>query len=186
MHNYEKNNERKIVQLLSQGNTDAFVQVFNQYHDRIYRVAMQYVKSQALSEEIVQDVFMKLWEKREALSQVLNFEAWFITLSKNYILNYLKRMANERNIREKWISEVPQTEEKTDHHIRHAEYTQLMEQALDNLSEQQRMVYTLAREQKLSYEAIGKELSLSPNTVKTHMSRALQSIRAFFKQQDLI
>ncbi len=186
MHTYEKNDERKIVQLLSEGNTDAFVQIFNRYRDRIYLVAMRYVKSQVLSEEIVQDIFMKLWTNRESLSEVLNFEAWFLTIAKNYILSYLKRMAMERTVREKWIEEVPQTEETTDHRIRHAEYSQLLQQALDNLPAQQRLVYTMAREQKLSYKAISKELSLSSNTVKTHMARALQSIRTFFKQQGLI
>ncbi len=175
-----------MLLLLSQGNTDAFAKVFELYKDRVYRVAMQYLKSQVLAEEIVQDTFLRLWDKKGLLPEVINFDAWFMTFCRNYIINYLRRMAYESSVREQWVSELPQTGEDADYPIRQAQYDDLLQEVLGRLSDQQREVYTLAREQKLTYEEIGKKLSISPNTVKTHMARALRSIREFFTEQGLI
>jgi RNA polymerase sigma-70 factor (family 1) len=141
-----------------------------------------YVKSPVIAEEIVQDVFLKLWFQRKNLTEIRSLESWLFTITKNLTLNCLKKIGHEWTAREKWVKENDLSENNTDHKILNAENQQLLHQAIQQLSPQQQQVYKLAKEQGLSYEAIGKQLDISTGTVKTHMARALASIRLFLQQ----
>ena len=176
--------EDVLLALLSEGSEYAFQLLFDRYRNHVYRVAMLYVKSSALAEDIVQDVFLKIWFQRKNLNAISSFESWLYTLTKNFTLNCLKKLAYEWKARTTWTHENIQFEDETDHKIRNTQYRELLLQAIDQLPEQQQKVYYLAKEKGLSYEAIASELFLSPLTVKTHMSRALASIRSFLRKHD--
>ena len=182
MHAEKKYEEFTLLSLLSQGSEYAFQLVFDRYRNNIYTVAMVYVKSPVLAEEIVQDVFLKLWFQRDKLSEIRSLESWLFTLTKNLTLNCLKKNAHEWTAREKWIKQNEQSENNTDHKILNAEYQRLLQQAVNQLSPQQQQVYKLAKEDGFSYDAISEQLFISPLTVKTHMARALASIRLFLQQ----
>jgi len=172
--------ESTLLALLARDSEYAFQLIFDRHRDHIYKVAMLYVKSPGMAEEIVQDVFLKLWIHRRNLPQLHSLESWLYTLTRNITLNYLKKLANEWTVRDKWRKQSQQSENTADHKIRDNEYQRLLQQAIDSLPEQQKQVYRLSREQGLSYEAIGRQLNISPLTVKTHMARALAAIRSFF------
>jgi RNA polymerase sigma-70 factor (family 1) len=174
---YEHNN---VLNLLAEGSEYAFQLVFDSYKNRIYNLALTYLKSPVLAEEIVQDTFLKLWFQRQNLAGVNSLEAWLVTVSKNLTINYLKKIAHEWGAKKDLISGL--VENNTDFKVRHAESALLFQKALDALPTQQRTIYQLAREERLTYERIGEKLSISPLTVKTHMARALASIRMFLKK----
>jgi RNA polymerase sigma-70 factor (ECF subfamily) len=178
----EKYEESKLLELLAQNSEHAFQLIFNRYRNKIYRVTNLYVKSPEVAEEIVQEVFLKLWLQRSSLSEIRSLESWLFILTKNHVFNYIKKLAHEWKIREKWMKEAPQMEDSADHRIRDTQYKELIAQAVSNLPVQQKLIYKMGKEEGLSYEAIGNKLSISPLTVKTHMARALQAIRNFLKQ----
>lgn len=169
--------------MLAQDSEYAFQLLFDRYRNRIYRVAISYVKSPILAEEIVQDVFLKVWFQRKEIRMLRSFEAWLFTVSKNYILNYLKKLAGEWKARENWIMQLDPSENNTDARIRTEQFRQLIQEAITQLPEQQQRVYKLAKEEWLSYEDIALRLNISPLTVKTHMARALEAIRSFLRRQ---
>jgi len=174
--------EYALTALLREDSEHAFQLLFERYHQRIYRVAMVYVKSPALAEDIVQDVFLKVWFQRKTLPELISFESWMHTVARNVTLNCLKKQVYEWKARSAWGKEGRPYEEAADRATLDAEYREMHLQAIRQLPEQQRKVYDLARNKGLSYEDIAAELSLSPLTVKTHMSRALASIRAYLKK----
>ncbi len=163
----------------------SFQLIFNQYSNKVYRLALLYLKASDAAEEILQEVFLKLWSNREKIEGLNSPEAWLRTVTKHAILNHLKKRANETIAIKKFTKDLLRTANDTDYKIRGAQYLELVQQAIQELSVQQKTVYILAREHELSYEQIGALLSLSPLTVKTHMSRALSSIRQFFKHKDM-
>ena len=177
----KQNEESTLLSLLAQDSEYAFQVLFDQYRNHIYKVAMMYVKSPVIAEEIVQDVFLKLWFQRKYITEIRCLESWFFTLTKNLTLNCMKKIAHEWMAREKWIKQSDLSENTTDYKILNAEYQQLFQNAIGYLSPQQQQVYRLAKEEGLSYDAISKHLSISPLTVKTHMARALSSIRQFLQ-----
>jgi RNA polymerase sigma-70 factor (family 1) len=178
----KKYEESTLLSLLAQDSEYALQLVFDRYRNVIYKVAMIYVKSPVIAEEVVQDVFLKLWFQRKHLREIRSLESWLFVLTKNLTLNCLKKIAHEWTSRENWIKQNDLSENTADSKILNAEYQGLLQRAIKNLSTQQQQVYKLAKEQGLSYEAISKQLSISPGTVKTHMARALASIRLFLRQ----
>lgn len=182
MQSEKKYEESTLLSLLAQNSEYAFQLVFDRYRNNIYKVAMMYVKSPVIAEEIVQDVFLKLWFQRKHLTEIRSLESWFFTLTKNLTLNCMKKIAHEWTAREKWIKQNGLSENNADDKILNAEYQQLFQQAIAHLSPQQQQVYKMAKEQGLSYDAISRQLCISPLTVKTHMARALASMRLFLQQ----
>lgn len=178
----KKYEESTLLSMLSQDSEYAFQLLFDRYRNNTYKVALMYIKSPVLAEEIVQDVFLKLWYQRKNLLEIRSLENWLFTLTRNLTFNCIKKVAHEWKAREKWLDLNVLSENTTDHKLLNKEYHELLQQAIDNLSPQQQQVYKLAKEECLSYEAISEHLSISPLTVKTHMARALASVRLFFQQ----
>jgi len=172
--------------MLAQDSEYAFQLLFDRYRNRIYQVATLYVRSPILAEEVIQDVFLKVWFHRREITALRSFEAWLFTVSKNHILNCLKKQAGEWKARETWLRQTENSENNTDSRIRTAQFHQLLQEAIHKLPAQQQRVYRLAKEENLSYEDIARRLDISPLTVKTHMSRALETIRCFLAGQGML
>jgi len=180
---FEKNHTTApLTVLLSQDSEHAFQLIFKQYSKKVYAVALMYLKASQAAEEILQDVFLKLWKHRKSMAGTVSLEAWLYTVTKNSILNSLKKQAYETVAKNKFAKQIIDTENATDHKIRDAQYHQLIQEAIANLSRQQQLAFTLAKEEGLTYQQIGTKLSLSSLTVKKHISRALHSIRQFLNE----
>jgi RNA polymerase sigma-70 factor (ECF subfamily) len=181
-----KYEDSQLIALLSDDSEYAFQLLYDRHRRRIYQTALRYLKSPSLAQEVVQDVFLKLWFYRKDLKADRSLEAWLYSLAKNNVLNRLKKIANEWKAKNdlRVVSEafVDNVEDK----LLDSQYKELLALAISKLSEQQRHVFILARNEKLTYAEIGEKLNISPLTVKTHMSRALDSIRNFFSDYGII
>jgi RNA polymerase sigma-70 factor (ECF subfamily) len=181
-----KYEESKLIALLADDSEYAFQLLYDRHRKRIYQTALRYLKSPILAQEVVQDVFLKLWFNRKNLKTDQPVEAWLHTITKNNLLNRIKKIANEW----KAIKGVSQVSEKSvdniENDMQSAQYNELLQRAIDQLPEQQQKVFTLARYHQLTYVEIGERLDISPLTVKTHMSRALDSIKTFFADHGII
>ena len=105
MESENKYEETTLLSLLSEDSEYAFQLIFDKYRNHTYKVAMMYVKSPVIAEEIVQDVFLKLWFQRKNLKEIRSLESWLFTLTRNLTFNCLKKIAYEWTAREKWIRE---------------------------------------------------------------------------------
>lgn len=177
--------EKELLNRLAGGDENAFVTLFNAYQDYIFKVVYQFVKSQALAEELVQDIFLKVWQERQKLPHVQHFQNWLFILARNHLLRYLHRMALERKVRRVWTDERPLNENSTDYKLRNSQFNELLQETISNLPPQQQAVLRLAKEQYLTYEEIAQRLSISPNTVRIHMSKALEAVRRALKDKGI-
>lgn len=175
--------EEQLLEMLVSNSEYAFKIIFETHRNRIFKLAMRYLKSPVLAQEVVQDVFMKLWTKRNTIKTTTPVEGWLVTVAKNDILNRIKKLANEwkalNHLKASQVFEDNSTQEK----IENADYDLILKEALGCLTEKQLQVYSLARQNNLSYLQIAEHLEISPLTVKTHMSRALCHIRSFLNSQ---
>lgn len=94
-HNEQSYEEAKLVALLADDSEYAFQLLFDRHRNRIYQTAILYLKSPVLAQEVVQDIFLKLWFERRNLRKDLPLEAWLFSIAKNNLLNRLKKVANE-------------------------------------------------------------------------------------------
>lgn len=174
-----KYEESKLISLLGKDSEYAFQLMYDRYRNRIYHTAIRYLKSPVLAQEVVQDVFLKLWLERKNLKPGQPVEAWLHTVAKNNLLNRIKRIATEWKALHQFQLMTPKNDNSTGDRLEDAQYKQLLQQALLELPAQQQKVFYLARQEQLSYQEIGERLGISPLTVKTHMARALSHIRDY-------
>lgn len=177
--------EKELLDSLAKGDEEAFSVIFNHYQDHIFKVALNFVKSHGVAEEMVQDIFLKVWEKRSSLYELANFQNWLFIISRNYLINYLKKIALDETTRSAWVKEMPLFENSTDYKLREARFSTLLQKIISTLPNQQQQVFLLARNQFLSYAEIAEKLAISANTVRIHMSRALASIRRSLNEEGI-
>ena len=172
------NDEKKLILLLGESDKDAFTEIFDYYRDRIFSRTMRFLKSQALAEEIVQDVFLKIWLKRSELQHVQSLHAYISSMANNLIIDRLKNLSYETTARNE-LSKRQRNIEDTDYLLRQHEYQQLIQDAINLLPTQQKQVYELAKTAGMNQQAIAEKMHLSRLTVKKHMAKALQFIRKY-------
>lgn len=165
--------------MVAAGNELAFKQLFLKYHQQLGTHIIRITKSMDLAEEIVQDVFLKIWMNREALSEVHNFKAYLFVISKNHTLNCLRKLSRERNhlniCEEKYMMSL--TADNGDLNS----YHNILDQAIDRLPPQQQRVYLLSRHERLRYAEVANRMNISHESVKKYLRIANASIIAFVK-----
>lgn len=172
-------NDKELLLRVSVGDTNAFTTLFHQYKDKVYSIAFKITGSASIAEEVVQDVFEKLWTKREALPNVEHFTAWFNTIIRNHLFTLVKRSIAREARETTYASTNIAFQQQADQKILLKEAEELLEKALYTLPPQQKKVYRLIKEDGMKKEEVASQLNLSPETVKAHLSKAVKSIRAY-------
>ena len=177
-------NEHRLLRQLAEGDESAFVEIFNYYRQQVFKVAFLYLKSETVAEEMVQEVFLKVWQSREKLPSIERFQDWFFIIARNLITSHLRKMARDQKMRLQWTQERPQFDKEADEKLHSRELSEILNQAVSSLPPQQQAVFRLAKDEMLTYHAIAEKLGISPHTVRTHMSRALDTLRTYLEGND--
>lgn len=176
MRTHKPYDEKKILELLAQGSEYAFAELFDHYRARIFSVARRFLKSREMAEEVVQEVFLKVWMRREDLVRISYFEGYLFTMARNRIFDGIKDMAEETAAKREFAHRI-QHVNGTDDPVTEKQYEELLREAVNQLPPQQKQIFRLAKMEGLSHQAIAEQLDISRLTVKTHMAKALQTIR---------
>ncbi|GGN07143.1 DNA-directed RNA polymerase sigma-70 factor [Dyadobacter beijingensis] len=174
--------ENVILLLSSKADETAYTTLFDLYKHKLYGYLLSLTGSGMLAEDIVQDVFIKIWTDRENLAEVRNFDSYLFRMSKNHAINHFRKMSQETLI----ISEIFKAEpsqNSTDDSIALQETERLLEAAIEKLPAQQKTVYKLSRHQGLSHEEIADMLKISVHTVRNHIVQAMAAIRTHLRSQ---
>jgi RNA polymerase sigma-70 factor (family 1) len=173
------NEEKELLMRIAAGDEAAFTALFDAYKDKIYSIAMRLTRNAAVAEEIVQDVFLKIWLKRQGLAEVEHFRAYLFTATRNEVISAIRRLARRRVLvagaAKAGLTEV----NDTDSLLLDREYQAILRQAVEQLPPQQQKVYRLMKEQGLRRDQAAEQLGMSPETVKMHLALAMRSVRAF-------
>ena len=174
--------ENVLLEQVALGNENAFRQLFDRYWKRIHGIARALTKSPVVAEEMVQDIFLKIWLNRENLTNIHSFEAYFVTVARNHILNELRKKVKEEPFTQHLLDYLQDFSNNPEQLIIKEEKEKLVNAAVDTLPTQQKAVFQLSREELLSQEEISHKLHISTNTVKVHMNKALKGIRLYLSQ----
>ena len=170
-------NEQELLAKIAMKDQHAFKIIFEQYRKLVYVSALKLLRDEHQAEEIVQEVFMKLWLMGEELTKIRHLESYLTTIIRNRSLNVLRRVAlvtkADKNLTLKWEEEHNETEER----IMLNDYHRILKEGVEQLSPKQREVYQLCYDQGFKYQQAAEELGISMLTVKTHMQLALRSLR---------
>ncbi len=173
-------NEKKLLYLLSQDSQYAFQVLYDTHKNNIYGVAIKVVKSSLIAQEVVQDVFLKLWFERKKATELQSLENWLFIVARNLIFNQLKKIARDYNqVSIQTIDENSLAEFSDLDYLDKNAYRGIHDKALEGLTAHQKQVYEMIRVQKMKTNEVASELGVSPLTVKKHLSNALVIVRKY-------
>lgn len=175
-------NELFLLEKVAKGDEQAFALLFYEFHQELGSYVFRLTKSLPVSEEIVQDVFVKVWTKRDQLKDVKNFRAFLFTVARNQTFNSLRDEARKALLNQEWYSDLSFSEEQGYGPDRERMFD-LIDEAISLLPPQQKKAWQLSREDGMKHEEIADRLHLSRETVKRHISLAIASITRHVKNQ---
>lgn len=177
MNNDKSNTE--LVKLLKKDDMKAFDIIYKKYSRRLYGFVFRYIKQEADTEEIVQDVFIKIWKCRNKMDVYSSFESFLFTIAHNATVNLLKKRATEQKYVEhvKSLQIINESYELTDE-IHYKELMQKFQGLVNELSPRQKEIFQLSREDGLSNKEIADKLGISIQTVKNHLVTTLSFLKS--------
>lgn len=171
------NTDAAILTALANDDEQAFAALYHKYHQKLFYFVLNLTQSQQAAEDALQEIFVKIWADRKQLTGISNFNAWIFRITKNHVLNGLRRMAQETLILAEIARDINPGTEDTYAILSYKDVHAVLKAGMNELPPQQKRVMELSRDEGLKYEEIGARLNISPLTVKKHAAQALQYLR---------
>lgn len=177
MNNVKSNTE--LVKLLKKDDMAAFDAIYNKYCHKLHQFVLMYLKQEEDTEEIVQEVFIKIWESRGKIDIYASFESFLFTIAYNATMSLLRKRMSETKSREylKSLQQISSAEQIIDE-IQYRELTQKVESLLKELTPRQEEIYRLSREEGLTHEEIARKLNISESTVNNHLVKTIKFLKS--------
>lgn len=168
--------EQKLVKKLKRGCHQSFTTLFHLYAKKLYNFSFKYTQSHAESEEIVQEVFLKIWNKRDTINPKLSFNAFLITIAKNHIFNRIKKEASRKQYREQ-IEQSDLVTNETESKVIFADLEQIAKSKIEGLPPKRKQIFLLRRDSGLSIKEIAEKLGIAESTVENQMNKAIKTLK---------
>jgi RNA polymerase sigma-70 factor (ECF subfamily) len=170
-------NEKTILCLVAKGDENAFQELYENYRNKVFYIAWKLLRSKDNAEDVLQEIFIKIWTHKEKLPDIENFNAYLNTLIRNHIYNCLRKQANEENfILEAAKQDINDSNLTFDTVLLH-ELQHKLQSAVYQLSPQQKRVFELSRLEGFTHKEIAEMMNISKETVKKHMMEASRLVK---------
>lgn len=183
---YSQDEAQALVKALKEGNQLAFSIVYKTYAAQTFSLAFKYLLNKELAEDAVQNLFLKLWLKKEEIDETKPINRYLLTMLKNDLLNTLRDSKKNIYLLEDCLSMVLELEDNSQNENLKQEQMNIIQQALEQLSPQRRKVFEMKVSGKYSNQEIADKLNLSINTIKFQYSQSLKQIRATVGELSLL
>lgn len=176
--------ETQLLHQLANGSDAALRQLFKIYRDRLFFYIARITKSEQVAEELVMDVFMKIWTHRSKLSEVANFDSYLFRIARNKSIDFLRSAAGNARLQELLWDQIQAVaaNDNADTRVLVKEFESKQREAVLALSPQRRKVYTLRHDQQMSHEEIASQLNVSRYTVNNHLVEAQKFVHRYLAQ----
>jgi RNA polymerase sigma-70 factor (ECF subfamily) len=168
---------KKILKRLTKGDQCAFEQIYYAYSKKLYHYGLGLLKNPEEASEMVQDVFVTLWEKRERVNPNLNFENYLITMGYNSIRKIFRKRSNKRKVIDNLMEESSGITENTENSVIFNDFYNKAQASIEKMPPKRKMVYKLNRQEGMSAREIAEELGISKRTVEGHLAEALSFLK---------
>lgn len=181
MNPISKQEEKELIIRLIEGDAEAFEKIYYNYVKRVYFFAIRYLKDESETEEIVQEVFTKIWESRLNIDPDMSFSGYILTITRNTIFNDNRKKINHQAYCTYIINYLQKNKQNLEDEIIYKDLMEILNEAIDRLPQKRQEIFKLSRMQGLPYKEIAKKLLISEKTIETHMRLALRDIKLTMK-----
>lgn len=165
-------NSSELICQLNKGNELALEQLFGEFAPKLYCFAKNYTGDAMLAEEIVQDTFFKIWQKRESVKDDKSFKSYLFTIAFNLIRKYFLQKSREEKYKQAFADEFLVNDDQTDEQMLYDEMVALVDRVIEKLPERRREIFILSRKEGMSIAAIALRFNITERTVKNQLTAA--------------
>ena len=176
----------ELLVKIAGGDQYAFTILFNHYERFVFTFARNLTHSEQLAIDIVQESFLKVWEKRKRLIEVEQFSAYLNRLVRNHTFNVLRDMSRQVNASAQLEAAEDVVEQSTSNQLDYNETLRIVNEAVEGLTAQQKQVFRLCHQQGLKYEEAAEQMHISPQTINVHMKIALKKVREHLQRHAIV
>ena len=178
--NLREKADRELVSLLVNNDESAFTELYVRYKNKLLAFCFTYLKSTDVVEDLVQELFLYIWESRNFLNAELSFSSYLYTIAHNRVLNYLRNVDVKLKVETVLAKQTLQHEDIIESDIIYKEYLLMLKQVIAKLPPQRQRIFNMSREQHFTHKEIAEFLGISIYTVQEHISESLRFIKAQF------
>jgi RNA polymerase sigma-70 factor (ECF subfamily) len=186
MHAASKDTFAEDIAALSTGDVAAFERLYRSLEPKLYAFALKLVRSREDTEEIVQEVFVKMWERRATLDPSQNLDGYLFTTAKHLVYNKTRHRVYEFAFGQYLEAYGVTAEDSTQTTLEHQELMQLFEEVCASMPPVRRQVFAMSRTEGLSNVEIATALNTSTSNIENHLNKALKMLREKFKRYDIV
>lgn len=169
--------DSQLLELIRKDDRVAFTELYNRYWDKLFTVAMHRLNDEHEAEEVVQEVFLSLWQRRLTIELTHSLNTYLSVAVKYRIINHLDKQFRKKQHIEHLAIHAPREQDSTSQWLLEKELRTQLEQSISRLPEKCRIVFLLSREQNKTNAEIAAELNIAEKTVEAHMTKALSTLR---------
>ncbi len=180
MDEHLKYDEKQLLQQMQLGNELAFEKIYKQYSIKLYGNLFRFVKSDKDAQELLQDVFLKVWKNRQQIDIEKPFSCYILKIAENNVYDFFRQAARDKKRAAHLITVSPAEYLHIEEMLLNKETALLLENAIKSLSPQRQQIFRLCKIEDKSYKEVSELLGISVSTISDHIVKATKAIRAFF------
>lgn len=184
MTEQSEHSDKELIRRLKSGNLEAFNQIFYAYSSKLYHFAYGYLKSKEDAEEMVQEIFTKIWEKRADIKEEYHFRSYLFSIA----FNYIKKQFRAKALLNKYVEFATPSDVKTEQtkdEVDYASLKSMVDQLVEQMPEKRKAVFIKSRFEGKNAKDISAEMNITQSTVENHLNQALRFLRQHLKDENL-
>jgi RNA polymerase sigma-70 factor (family 1) len=170
-------NEKELLIQLKNGDDDAFEEIYRMYSHRLYVNLLRLVKSEDLAMDLLQDLYLKLWNNRSTIDTEKNIGSYLFSIAKNLAIDFFRKAARESNLKNHLIAVGTELYNHVDDVFFHKETAKILDQAISALPLQQQRIFNHCKMEGKSYNEVAEMMGISPATVGNQLVKAVKSVK---------
>ncbi|WP_017260144.1 RNA polymerase sigma factor [Pedobacter arcticus] len=168
-----------LLTQLKCGNQDAFTELYKMYSVKLYVNILRMVKDEQVAEELVQELFTKIWRKRESLQINIDFKSYLYVIGQNLVYDFFRKLQRDQKMYQHFKEIATEQYSHIEESLQLKQSEDILEKALSKLSVQQRNVYKLCKIEGYTYKQAADKMGISPHTVKEYLSIANRFVKEY-------
>lgn len=171
--------EKELLLLLKQGHVAAFDEIYKLYSSRLFGNIYKMVKSESTAREILQEVFIKVWNNRAGIDLKRSFRSYIFRIAENNVYDFFRKAAKDKKMQATLLIMATEYYEHTEELLLRKENNEMVHKAINSLSPQRQQVFRLCKLEGKSYAEVSRELGIAVSTISDHIVKANKAVREY-------